>query len=138
MTQYNLRSLPACDNVAMNAGVDLDENEEFHNIFDFPPVTVPPGTSQRNSSSQSFTLLASNRGANGWKDEIAELTAAYFLVGSLLHHYFVYLIWVNSQENDFMNTCVGWMAISDRLESARPALHMSVKCGFIFLYNCVS
>ena len=60
----------------MNTGEDLDENEEFHNSFNFPPATVPPGTSQRNSSIQSSTPLALNRGANGWKDENAELTAA--------------------------------------------------------------
>lgn len=60
----------------MNAGEDLDETEVFHDSFDFPPAIVPPGTSHGNSVSQSSTPLASNRGANGQKDEIAELSAA--------------------------------------------------------------
>ncbi|PFX15204.1 THAP domain-containing protein 4 [Stylophora pistillata] len=76
MTQYNLRSLPARDYEAMNAGEDLDENEVFHDSFDFPPAIVPPGTSHGNSVSQSSTPLASNRGANGQKDEITELSVA--------------------------------------------------------------
>ena len=76
MTQYNLRSLPARDYEAMNAGEDLDETEVFHDSFDFPPAIAPPGTSHGNSVSQSSTPLASNRGANGQKDEIAELSAA--------------------------------------------------------------
>ena len=44
-----------------------------------PPAIVPPGTSNGsngNPASQSSTPLASNRGANGWKDEIAELNLA--------------------------------------------------------------
>ena len=76
MSQYNLRSLPTRDYAAMDAGGDLDDNEEFHDSFDFPPAIVPPGTSNGNPTSQSSTPLASNRGANGWKDEIAELNAA--------------------------------------------------------------
>ena len=76
MSQYNLRSLPTRDYAAMDAGGDLDDNEEFHDSFDFPPAIVPPGTSNGNPASQSSTPLASNRGANGWKDEIAELNAA--------------------------------------------------------------
>jgi len=54
----------------MNEGEDSNENEEFHDSFDFPPVTVPPGTNQWNSSSQSSAPLTSNGRANGWKDEI--------------------------------------------------------------------
>ena len=44
--------------------------------FDFSAAIVPPGTSNGsngNPASQSSTPLASNRGANGWKDEIAKL-----------------------------------------------------------------
>ena len=36
MTQYHLRSLPSRDYAAMNAGDELDENEEFHDSFDLP------------------------------------------------------------------------------------------------------
>ena len=50
--------------------------KEFHNSFDFPPETVPPGTSHGNPSSQSSTPLAPNRGAHGSQDEIAELSPA--------------------------------------------------------------
>ena len=70
MSQYNLRSLSTRDYAAMDGG-DLDDNE-----FDFPPAIVPPGTSNGsngNPASQSSTPLTSNREANGWKDEIAEL-----------------------------------------------------------------
>ena len=75
MSQYNLRLLPPRDFAAMD-GSDLNDNEEFHDSFDFPPAIVPPGTSNGNPASQSSTPLASNRGANGWKDEIAELNLA--------------------------------------------------------------
>ena len=70
--------LPPRDYAAMD-GSDLNDNEEFHDSFDFPPAIVPPGTSNGsngNPASQSSTPLASNRGANGWKDEIAELNLA--------------------------------------------------------------
>ena len=76
MIQYNLRSLPPHDYVVMNSGMDLKENEEFHDSFDFSPETVPPGTSHRNPSSQSSTPLTPKRGANGLQDKIAELTMA--------------------------------------------------------------
>ena len=78
MSQYNLRSLPTHDYAAMDGG-DMDDNEEFQDSFDFPPAIVPPGTSNGsngNLASQSSTPLASNRGATGWKDEIAELNLA--------------------------------------------------------------
>ena len=76
MTQNNLRSLPPRDYAAINADTDLVEHEEFHDSFDFPPEMVPPGTSHGNTSSQSSTPLAPNRGALGSQDEIAELSAA--------------------------------------------------------------
>lgn len=76
MSQYNLRSLPPRDYAGMNEGEVLDENEEFHDSFDFPPETAPPGASNGNHSGQSSTPLAPNRGANGLQDEIAELAAA--------------------------------------------------------------
>ena len=76
MAQYHLRSLPSRDYAAMHAGDELDENEEFHDSFDFPQETAPPGTSTGNPSGQFSTPLAQNRGPNGSQDEIAELTAA--------------------------------------------------------------
>ena len=76
MTQYNLRLLPSHDHAAMNTADKLDENEEFHDSFDFPQETAPPGTSTGNPSGQSSTPLAQNRGPNGSQDDITELTAA--------------------------------------------------------------
>jgi len=76
MAQYNLRSLPSGDYAAMHAGDELDENEEFHDSFDFPQETAPPGTSTGNPSGQFSTPLAPNRGPTGSQDEIAELSAA--------------------------------------------------------------
>ena len=76
MAQYHLRSLPSRDYAALNAGDELDENEEFHDSFDFPQETAPPGTSTGHPSGQFSTPLAQNRGQNGSKDEIADLTAA--------------------------------------------------------------
>ena len=76
MAQYNLRSLPSRDYAAMHAGDQLGENEEFHDSFDFPQETAPPGTSTGNPSGQFSTALAPNRGPTGSQDEIAELSAA--------------------------------------------------------------
>ena len=76
MTQYHLGLLPSRDYVAMNAGDELDENEEFHDSFDFPQETAPPGTSTGNPSGQSSMPLALNRGPNGSQGKIAELTTA--------------------------------------------------------------
>ncbi len=67
----NLQSLPVRVYAAMNVGEGLYENEEFHESFDFPQATRPPGTSHRNPASQSFTSLASNIG----QTRIAELSA---------------------------------------------------------------
>ena len=64
------------DYVAMHAGNELDENEEFHDSFDLPQERAPPGTSIGNHSGQFSTPLAQNRGPTGSQDEIAELTAA--------------------------------------------------------------
>lgn len=52
------------------------ENEEFHDSFDIPPETAPPGTSHGNSASQSSTPLVPTREAHGLQDKIAALTAA--------------------------------------------------------------
>ena len=76
MAQYNLRSLPSRDYAAMHAGDELDENEEFHDSFDFPQETAPPGSSTGNPSGQFSTPLVPNRGPTGSQDEIAELSAA--------------------------------------------------------------
>ena len=55
MSQYNLRSLPNRDYAAMDGG-DLDDNEEFHDSFDFPPAIVPPGTSNGSMAIQLVNL----------------------------------------------------------------------------------
>ena len=79
MAHYNLRLLPSGDYAAMHAGDELDENEEFHDSFDFPQETAPPGTSTGNPSGQFSTPLTPNRGPTGTQDEIAELSAAIAL-----------------------------------------------------------
>ena len=76
MAQYHLRSLPSRDYAAMHAGDELDENEEFHDSFDFPQETAPPGSSTGHPSGQFSTPLVPNRGPTGSQDEIAELSAA--------------------------------------------------------------
>ena len=43
MAQYHLRSLPSRHYAAMHAGEELNENEEFHDSFDFPQEAAPPG-----------------------------------------------------------------------------------------------
>ena len=60
----------------MHAGDELDENEEFHDSFDFLQETVPPSTRTGNPWGQFSTPLAPNRGPTGSQDEIAELSAA--------------------------------------------------------------
>ncbi|XP_074608450.1 uncharacterized protein LOC141861123 [Acropora palmata] len=76
MAQYHLRSLPSRDYAAMHAGDELNENEEFHDSFDFPQETAPPGISSGNPSGQCSSPLARNRGPIDSQDDIAELTAA--------------------------------------------------------------
>ena len=70
MTQYNFRSIPPRDYVALHAGSDLEENEEFHDSFDIPPETALPGTSHGNSASQCSTPLAPATEAHGLQDVI--------------------------------------------------------------------
>ena len=62
MAQYHLRSLTSRDYAAMHAGDELNENEEFHDGFDFPQETAPPTISSGNPSGQCSSPLARNRG----------------------------------------------------------------------------
>ena len=76
MAQYHLRSLPSCDYAAMDACDELNENEEFHDSFDFPQENVPPNISSGNPSGQCSSPLALNMGPSNSQEDIAELTAA--------------------------------------------------------------
>ena len=60
----------------MHAGDELDENEEFHDSFDFPQKTAPPGISSGNPSGQCSSPLARKRGPIDSQDDMTELTAA--------------------------------------------------------------
>ena len=75
MAQYNLQLLPSRDYAAMHTGDKLDENEEFHDSFDFLQEMVPPGTSTGNPCGQFSTPLAPNRGPTSSQNKIAELSA---------------------------------------------------------------
>ena len=77
MAQYHLRSLPSRDCAAMHAGDELNENEEFHDSFDFPQETAPPGISSGNPDDDIDELTAAIAQAQAEKDELerrAEVT----------------------------------------------------------------
>ncbi|XP_015780678.1 PREDICTED: uncharacterized protein LOC107358583 [Acropora digitifera] len=77
MAQYHLRSLPSRDYAAMHAGDELNENEEFHDSFDFPQETAPPGISSENPDDDIDKLTAAIAQAQAENDELerrAEVT----------------------------------------------------------------
>ena len=77
MAQYHLRSLPSRDYAAMHAGDELNEDEEFHDSFDFPQETAPPGISSGNPDDDIDELTAAIAQAQAENDELerrAEVT----------------------------------------------------------------